>query len=305
MIEKIFDIQRRVVAHKTVESWDTIPHAGLVLDLDVTEVVAFTDRLRDTSEYRDLRITMNSVMLKIIAESIKASPDINAQVFYNKHTNNGKVRYLDSIDIAVPLLAADNRMITPVVRDVGRLGLREVCMAMETLKYRARNTHVDLLLLEAAFNDTWERLTKGQVLAVLKRLWANFIGPGKLALPSQTERRQYNSIPETERLTARDLLGASTLVSNAGSIMSGLNFQGVFLEIIPPQMTAMVLAGIQTKPVVVQDSSGNDVIAIRKIIPFTFFLDHRALDGEHITGFLHRLVYLCAHPEELQATCGQ
>jgi len=297
--EKQFDIQRRVVAHKTVESWDTIPHAGLVLDLDVTEIIAFTMGLRETPDYRDIRITLNTVMLKIIAESIKASPDINAQVFYHKHTNNGKIRYLDSIDIAVPLLAGDKRMITPVLRNVGGLGLREVCIAMEDLKYRARNTHVDLLLLEAGLKDTRERLRKGHVIAVLKRLWSNFIGPGKLTLPSKRERSEYYRISAKERLVAEDLLEASTLVSNAGSIMPGIHFHGAFLDIIPPQITAMLLADVQKKASVIQDKEGNDIVAIRKIMPFTFFLDHRALDGEHIVGFMNRLVHFCNHPEAL------
>ncbi|HOC68774.1 MAG: Dihydrolipoyllysine-residue acetyltransferase component of pyruvate dehydrogenase complex [Candidatus Hydrogenedentes bacterium ADurb.Bin101] len=302
MKEKPFDIQRRVVAHKTVESWDTIPHAGIVLDLDVTEVINLTLRLRETSDFKDIRVTLNTVMLKIIAESIKASPDINAQVVYHKHTNTGKMRYLDSIDIAVPLLAWDKRMITPVLRNVGALSLREVCTEMERLKKRAGNTHVDLLLLEAALKDTRERLFRGHLLPVLKRLWFNFVSGDRLVLPSRKERNEYYRISSEERLVAEDLLNASTLVSNAGSIMPGLRFHGAFLEIIPPQITAMVLADVQKKPTVIQDGTGSDIIAIRQIMPLTFFLDHRALDGEHITGFMKRVVYLCAHPDMLLET---
>ena len=299
MLEKPFDIQRRVVAHKTVESWDTIPHAGLVVELDVTEVVAFANRLREAPAFRGHRVTMNSVMLKLIAESIKASPDINTQLFYNKRSNSGRMRYLDSIDIAVPLLASCNRMITPVLRNVGGLSLLDVCAAMETLKQRARNTNIDLLLLEAGFKDTWERLGRGQIITVLRRLWSNFLGPGKLNLPSRAERREYERIPATERLTAADLLDASTLVSNIGSVMPGLSCHGALLEIIPPQITAMVLSGVQKRPIVVEDAAGEDAIAIRQMMPITFYLDHRALDFEHVTGFLKRMQELCRAPEEL------
>lgn len=296
---KHFDIQRRVVAHKTVESWDTIPHAGMVFELDVTEIVAFTEDLRKRSEFDGVRATLNSVMLKAIAESIKASPDINSQLHYNKRLNSGALWYLTSIDIAVPLLASCNRMITPVLRNVGGLDLRGVCMAMETLKNRARNTNIELLLLEAGLRDTWERLAKGQILTVLGRVYANFFGPQKLQLPTREERRRYEAIPMSERLTADDLHGASTLVSNIGSVMPGLACHGALLEIIVPQLTAMVLAGVQKRPVVVEDEMGNDNVVIRKIMPVTFYLDHRALDFEHVTEFLRRLVHLCANPEEL------
>lgn len=301
MKEKPFDIQRRVVAHKTVESWETIPHAGLVMDLDVTEVVSFTNRQRETPGFKGVHLTINSVMLKIIAESIKESPEINAELSYSRRSNTGRMYYRDTIDIAVPMLTAENRMITPIVRNLGELSLREACQAMERLKHRAHNSKIDLLLLEAGLQDTWARLAKGQLLTVLRRLWANFVAPNRLALPSREERRQYARIPETERLTAADLLGASTLVSNVGSVMPHACFHGVFLEIIPPQLTAMVLAGVQKQPVVMKNASGEDAIVIREIMPLTFYLDHRALDFEHIMGFLKRLRHLCAHPEELLA----
>lgn len=297
--EKPFDIQRRVVAHKTVESWETIPHAGFVLDMDVTEIVAFTNHLREMPAFKGVHVTMNSVILKIIAECIKESPDINAELRYSRLSNSGRLYYRDSIDIAVPMLTAENRMITPIVRNLGALNLRETCQAMERLKYRAHHTKVDLLLLEAGLQDTWMRLASGQFLTVLRRLWANFVARDRITLPSREERRRYAQIPETERLTAADLLNASTLVSNAGSVLPHAVFHGVLLEIIPPQLTAMLLSGIQKKPVVMRDESGQDIIVIREIMPLTFYLDHRALDFEHVIGFLKRLRHLCAHPEEL------
>lgn len=299
MNEKPFDIQRRVVAHKTVESWDTIPHAGIIIDLDVTGILAFADRLRKSPAFSGIRLTINSIMLKVIAESIKASPDINSELIYHKRANTGRMRYLDSIDIAIPLLSSCNRMITPVLRNVGGQSLRDVCISMDTLKRRANNSNIDLLLLEAGLKDTWERLRRGHLLPVLRRLYANFLGSGRLCLPSKVEQRVYNAIPATERLTADDLMGASTLVSNIGSVTPGLNCYGALLDIIPPQITAMLLGSVQKRPTVIEDETGNESIEIRKIMPITFYFDHRALDFEHISGFLERLQHLSVYPDDL------
>lgn len=296
---KPFDIQRRVVAHKTVESWDTIPHAGVVIELDVTEVVALVRELRTTPEFTGVPLTLNSVMLKIIAESFKASPALNARITYNKRNNTGVFHYLDSIDIAVPLLASCNRMITPVLRDAGSKSLRELCLAMEDLKRRACNTDVDLLLLEAAFDDSWKRLRKGQLLTVLRRLWANLAGSGKLKMPPRAERRRFRDLPDTDRLTAADLLDATTLVSNVGSILPDLRCHGALLEIIPPQISAFALAGVRKQPVVMSDDTGADMIVVRQIMPVTMYADHRAIDLEHGLGFLKRLLQLCEAPAEL------
>jgi pyruvate/2-oxoglutarate dehydrogenase complex dihydrolipoamide acyltransferase (E2) component len=297
--EKVFDIQRRVVAHKTVESWQTIPHAGLVIDLDVTEVLSFVDALRQKEEYRDIRITMNSVILKIIAESIKESPEINSSISYSNKNGSGKVLYRDSIDIAVPMVTKEKRMITPIVRNLDRLSLPDVCRAMDELKRRANNTPIDLLLVEVSLLDTKERFFKGQFLSILRRIWANFFSAQRISMPPLKERRRFARVPLTERLGPADLLDATTLVSNGGTLVPGLPCHCVLLEIIPPQITAMGLTGIQRKPMVMKNEAGEESVAIRSIMPMTFYIDHRALDFEHVVGFLHRLHGLCAEPEEL------
>ncbi len=299
MQEKLFDIQRRVVAHKTVESWETIPHAGAVIELDVTEVLALVKKLNAHPDYAQVPVTLNSIMLKLIAEGFKKSPDLIAHISYNKRNNTGVMRYQDSLDIAVPLLASCNRMITPVLRNADKMSLRELCLAMEDLKRRARNTQVDLLLLEAGFKDTWQRLAKGQVVTVLRRLWANFLGGGKLKLPPRAERKRFYGLPAAERLTAADLFGACTLVSNFGSVMPELRAWGALLEIIPPQITAIALASARKQPAVVEDASGKETIAVRQILPMTLYIDHRALDFEQCIACLKRITQLCAAPDEL------
>ena len=83
---------------------------------------------------------LNTVMLKLIAEAIKASPDMNAYIEYNRRNNVGNIHYRDQIYIATPMMTPAQRMITPVLRDVGDKSLREVCEAMEALARRANNT---------------------------------------------------------------------------------------------------------------------------------------------------------------------
>ena len=299
MKSKPFDIQRRVVAHKTSESWDTIPHVGIVIDLDVTAVRALVEKLRITSEYSDVRLTINSVMLKLIAESIKNAPDMNAYIEYNRRNNVGNIHYRDQIDIAMPMMTPAQRMITPVLRDVGGKSLREVCEAMEALARRANNTNIDLLLYEAALKDTWQRLRKGHLFTVLRRLWANFASTQRVALPSRHEREQYYKIPETDRLVADDLLESSFLVTNIGSLMPGLRCHVALMEIIPPAVAAFGLAGVQKQAVVRTKENGEHEFVVRDMMPFTCYGDHRALDFVHGAGFLKTLLHLCEHPEEL------
>ncbi len=296
---KVFDIQRRVVAHKTVESWETIPHVGIIIDLDVGKIQGFINRMRNHPDFADVRLTMNSVMLKIIAEAMKASEDMNTHIEYSRTDRVGLLHMLDTIDIAIPLLAHDRRLITPVLRDVGGKSLPDVCRAMETLRERSKNTNIDLLLYEAGLDDTLKCLRKGQVFTMIKRLWANLAGPHRIKLPSKKERKAYFARPATERLVAQDLLDASIVVSNVGSVMPELRCHVSILEIIAPAVSVIALAGVHKEPRVETDENGVDRVVIREIMPLTFCFDHRALDFADLTDFLERLLELAAEPEKL------
>ncbi|HEO70114.1 MAG TPA: hypothetical protein ENN80_02550, partial [Candidatus Hydrogenedentes bacterium] len=210
-----FDLQRRVVAHKTVESWQEIPHAGVVIDLDLTEILRLTALLREEPEYASVHLTLNSVMLKFIAVCLQASPEMNAHVAYNAKTGVGELTTFKSINIATPMRMPDGRMLSPVVRGLESMTLPEVCAAMVELKRQAANTNIDFLLREAAMNDTWERIRKLRLGALL-RLYPNLVGRGRLPSPNRREWKVYEAIPKSERITPENLLSATALVSNIG-----------------------------------------------------------------------------------------
>ena len=114
IIRKVFDVQRRIVAHKTLEAWDNAPHVSILVELDVTPLMASTGGHLARAEYAGTRVTINSVMLKIIAEGLKKSPEMNAHVQYSRLTGVGQVWLHDEINIATPFKASCGRMITPV-----------------------------------------------------------------------------------------------------------------------------------------------------------------------------------------------
>jgi len=300
-------MQRRVVAHKTQEAWDEVPHAGLGVDLDVTAVQSLVQRLKSSGGRVAARVTLNSVMLKILAEGLKASPEMNAHVEYDRRTGVGGVVTFDAIHIAVPLRTAQGRTITPVLQDVGTKSLAELCAAMEDVKRRAENTDVELLLRETALRDTWERLRKGQ-LGVLRRLYPNLVGKARLGRISRAARERYRLVSEDDRITPENLTSATVLVSNVGSALPEVDLKILFMEIIPPQTTAIGLGSVVKRPAVRSNDEGDDIVAVRSILPVTIFIDHRVMDLEHVVGFIKRVVGLCDEPEPLLRTgvaaCG-
>ncbi|HOZ50056.1 MAG TPA: 2-oxo acid dehydrogenase subunit E2 [Candidatus Hydrogenedentes bacterium] len=293
-----FDLQRRVTAHKTMEAWDNIPHAGLIIDLDVTDVLALTQSLKTNPEFAEAPLSINSVMLKIIAEGLKESPLLNAYVTYKKRSDVGQVTVFDDINIAMPVLLEDGRTITPVLHQVGAKSLREVGRAMADLRRRIANTNVDFLLLEAGKRDTIRRVLRGDP-AVAWRIWANFFGKGRLRLPPDAAFKAYERIPESDRVTPEDLLSATILVSNIGSAMPELRAHVALLEIIPPQSAAIGLGAVRKAPLVKTNADGIDEVVVRVCMPMSLYFDHRSIDFFHIMGFLKRVLALCEKPGAL------
>jgi len=292
-----FDIQRRVVSHKTLESWNTIPHVSFSVDLDVSNVFDFVRAIASDEAFNGLKLSFNTVILKIIAEGLKKSPEMNSHIYYDRTTSIGEIRIMKDINIALPMITDSHRMLTPVLMHVDRLSLPEICVEMETLRRRANNTNIELLMFEAALRDTRHKLLRGN-LVVLYRLLKNLVSKAKIALPSRKAQREYAKIPASERLVADDLLNGTVICSNIGSVMPKLHSHVSMLMVIAPQVTAFCIPAARKMPVVVEED-GKETVAIRQILPLAICFDHRAMDFEHVTGFLNRVMELCRNPWEL------
>ncbi len=300
-VSKSFCVQRRVVAHKTVESWLGTPHVSILHDLDVSALTAAARACAGDPKYGGVRITINALMLKAIAAALAHSPAMNGHIWYDRHASVGGVTPVDAVHVAIPLRMDDGRMVTPVLRNVDSLSLREVGLGMEDIRRRLAGTNLDCLLMEAGLEDTWQRLRRGEMLTVLRRLYSNFIGPHRLASPTFAERRAHRRIPATKRLVPADLLDATTLVSNVGSALPGMRIRVGMLMIISPNTTAIGLGATRPTPVAVAGPDGEQRVEVRPILPVTVCFDHRAMDFEDITGFFKELERVAADPAGLLA----
>jgi pyruvate/2-oxoglutarate dehydrogenase complex dihydrolipoamide acyltransferase (E2) component len=294
-----FNLQRKVAAHKTVESWHNVPHAGIMLELDVTELLVFVKKAKTMPEFKDVRITFNAVMLKLIAEALKKAPQLNAYVEYSNISGNGRMVHCEDINIAVPMFLPDGRTITPVIPQLQNKSLREICVEMDKMQNRVKNTNIEFLLFEAAWGDTMKRLRKGQLWTVLKRAFSNLFGKDAIKKPSKKELQEYEKIPPEDRVTAKELLSATVLLSNIGSAFQGLPCSVAMIEIIPPQSAVFGVASTRRTPVVKKNAQGEETIMIRDICPVTIMGDHRGNDFGPAVGALKKMIELCEHPEKM------
>ncbi len=292
-----FGIQRKIVANMTTESWQNIPHVSYLYEPDVTDFLAEFKKFQNDCGY-EVKPTFNAVLLKAIAEAIEVDPVINAHIHYERGLVRGKVTVFDNIDISVPWTLPDGNMMTITMKDMGNKTLKEIAEYQADINRRLEKTNLTEALYSVSFHDTVEKLKKGHILKAIKRIYGANTNPNhKIKLLKGAEKKAYNAIPETERITRKDLKQGTITVSNIGADSRGLAGECAMLMVIPPQICAIGVGALQRRPVVVKNENGEEEIVIRTILPMNICFDHRALDFGEVRPFLTKMQEIFENPE--------
>ena len=292
-----FDIQRKIVANMTTESWEQIPHVAYVYEADVTDLMTEFKKLRSTSK---TKITLNTVLMKAIIEGLKAAPVMNSHLNYNRKLVRGELKTFEDINISMPMLLPDGRMMTVNLRDFQNKSLLAMTDYIADVTRRAENTNLNEVMFDVSLDNTITGLKQGKVKQTVRRLIGSKTGKHKVHTLHGTAKKAYYSIPEKDRLTKKDIEQGTVTISNLGSLYRGQSGYGTLIEIVPPQVCAFALGAVQDKPVVVTDKFGNKTIEARQILPITVVFDHRALDFGDVIPFLKKMDSIFAHPQVIQ-----
>jgi len=127
-----FDIRRQVVAFSTADSWRRIPHVSFLYEPDVTEFLAYyRARCREAQrpDGTPMRITFNTVLLKVVAEGLRAAPRLNAFLTYHSFTNKGRLTVQPHVNVTLPWRLSDGSTLSVVVPRVEEKSLVEIQIA--------------------------------------------------------------------------------------------------------------------------------------------------------------------------------
>lgn len=292
-----FGIARKIVSNMTSESWEQIPHAMMSYEPDVTEMLKVCKKLNEGVTDKSKKITINTVMLKIICEGLIAAPKMNCTLDFNRKLVRGTLNYHDNIDISMPMILHTGEMMTVNMHDMHNKTLTEMTAAINDTIRRANNTDMNEVMFEVSLDNTINGLKKGKIGQTIRRLYGSKMpGKHKVHTLSGSEKKKYYSIPRKDRLTKHDIEQGTVTVSNLGSIYREQKGLCMLLEIIPPQTTAFAINSTQRRPVVVTDENGNEKIEIRSVLPISIAIDHRSLDYGDCVPFFKRLDEIFADP---------
>lgn len=279
-----FGIARKIVSNMTSESWETIPHACVTYDADVTKLFEVLKQINN-DKTKSQKITVNTAMLKVIVEGLKACPKMNGHIEFNRKLVRGKVTTLENIDISMPVVLNSGEMMTINMHSMESKSMSQMRDAIADSMRRANNSDMNEVMFEVSMDNTIQGLKKGKIGQTIYRLIGSKTGKHKVKTLSGKAKKDYYSVPKNMRLTKHDIEQGTVTVSNLGSIYRNWKGACTILEIIPPQLVAIGVGAAQNKPVCTPE--GNVVPAL--ILPLTVAFDHRALDMGDMVPFFNKL----------------
>ena len=293
-----FDIQRKIVANMTTESWEAIPHVANIYEPDVTEFMKAYKAL-NASEKHPAKITLNTLMLRVFVEGIKVCPAVNAHIEYSRHLVKGHIEQFEDINFSMPMLLPDGKMMTVNLHNFEDKTLDEMTAYIADVNRRLQRTDMGTAMFEVSMDNTMTALKRLKLVTTFGRLLGAKVGKHRVRLISGKEKREYLKIPESDRLTKKDIEQGTITVSNFGSIYKG-NCTTALIEVVPPQVMAIGVSPCKQKPGIYTDENGEQKIGIRTYMPLNLSFDHRALDAGDIIPFLNKLDEIFANPSVIE-----
>lgn len=295
-----FGIQRKIVSNMTAESWETIPHVTYNYEPDVTAFMREYKRLNFGRDRND-KITINTLMLKVITEGLKDAPILNSHLNFNRKLVRGELNTYEDINISMPMILPNGEMMTVNLHNFESKNLDEMTAEIKDVTRRAENTDLNEVMFDVSLDNTITALKQGKIMQTVCRLIGSKTGKHRVKTLSGKAKKAYESIPVEDRLTKHDIEQGTTTISNIGSTYRQQRGSTCLLEIIPPQVTAFAVGAVQDKPVVVTNEFGKKEVEARQILPICIAFDHRALDFGDIVPFLERLDDIFENPEQIHS----
>ncbi len=123
---------RRAIASNMLKSKQTIPHAWTVAEVDMTNVVRFRQKVKDSFKQREgIDLTYVPIIVKAVVEGLKAVAILNAS-----WSDEGVVLHKD-INVGVAV-SVDDGLIVPVIHQADRMSIAGLAKATDDLAKRAR-----------------------------------------------------------------------------------------------------------------------------------------------------------------------
>ncbi len=127
----------KLIAKHMVDSVSTSAHVQSFIEVDVTNVVNWRNKMKDAFEKREgEKLTFTPIFMEAVAKALKNYPMMNISV------DGDKVIKKKNINIGMAAALPDGNLIVPVIKNADRLNLVGMAQVVNDLANRARNNQL-------------------------------------------------------------------------------------------------------------------------------------------------------------------
>ncbi len=124
----------KLIAHHMIESISTSAHVQSFIEVDVTKVVAWRNKVKDAFQKSEgEKLTFTPIFMEAVAKALKKYPMVNISV------DGETVIRKKNINIGMAAALPDGNLIVPVIKNADQLNLVGMAKVVNDLASRARN----------------------------------------------------------------------------------------------------------------------------------------------------------------------
>ena len=119
---------RKVIAKRTLEAKQQIPHFYLTIESNVDKLISLRSKINENNL---VKVSFNDLIVKAIGLAMKKNPNTNV------YWQNEKIHQLNDIDVSVAV-AIDEGLITPIIKNADSKGLNIISSEIRELAKLAK-----------------------------------------------------------------------------------------------------------------------------------------------------------------------
>ena len=123
---------RKVIAEKLTRVKNEVPHFYMTISCDVDDMMNIVKSYNASLEDISRKISLNDVIIKIVALGLKKYPSLNSSWI------DGKIRHYNNIDVSFAV-AVDGGIFTPIIKNADMKSLRMISDDVKNLVQKARS----------------------------------------------------------------------------------------------------------------------------------------------------------------------
>lgn len=276
------------------------PTVCSIYEADVTELMKAYTELREKCGYR---LTLNTLMLKVLVEGLKAAPRLNAHYYYNHFSTSGRLVIKKNINVSMAICKSDGSTFQMKLQHLEEKSLREIAEMSASARERLGRAELDDVMFEVSRQRIVGDLSKGKLLSPMAQALCGSFGKGKVLELSKTLKSDFLILTGKKRLQPdcdvkiEELNEGTVCFTNWGAICENPAFNIVSGPMMYPQVFLFSVGRVREEKYAYEDEEGNVRLGTRQILPLGLNFDHKIGGAYELTPFIKRLEEIFASPE--------